>query len=174
MAKNTPHQDQEKEKRRGRGDRKVFYDESREKYVGQLSYVDDKTGKRYRPKVYADSESECRAMMKAKEREIEDGLKPNKGSKFTLGQWLDEWFEKFQSSQLRIKTKARQKLTITHIKDHIGDIKLGKLDTEDVQGLYAKLLKDGKKPRGRKPKDGEKPKLPPPEGLSSFLKFTAP
>ena len=160
-------QDQSDNKRRGRGDRKIFFDESRGKYVGQLSFVDDKTGKRYRPKVYADSESECRAMTKAKEREIENGLKPNKGSKYTLGQWLDEWFEKFQSAQLRIKTKARQKLAITHIKERIGDIKLGKLDTEDVQGLYAGLLKDGKKQRGRRPKNGEAPKPKPPEGLSS-------
>ena len=167
MAKKKPDQEQANDKRRGRGDRKVFYDESRGKYVGQLSFVDDKTGKRYRPKVYADSEAECRAMMKAKERDIENGLKPNKGAKYSLGQWLDEWFEKFQSAQLRIKTKVRQKLAIAQIKDRIGDIKLGKLDTEDVQGLYAGLLKDGKKQRGRRPKNGEAPKPAPPEGLSS-------
>ena len=172
-AKKADQGDGQTERRRGRGDRKVFFDEERKRWVGQLSYVDEKTGKRYRPKVYANGEAECRQLMKAKERDIESGLRPNKNGKYTVSQWLDEWYSKFQTGQLRKKSRARQEVAMDHIKDRIGNIKLSKLDTEDVQGLYAGLMIDGKKAPGPKPKDSKKAEEkkvsppPKPQGLSA-------
>lgn len=47
----------ESKKRRSRGDRDVFFDAKRELYVGMLSYIDPKTGKRHRPTVYDKNEN---------------------------------------------------------------------------------------------------------------------
>ena len=145
MARRQSPDQREDEKRRGRGDRKVFFDEDRQKYVGQLSYVDEKTGKRNRPKVYGDTEPECRRLMKELEREIEKGLRPDKGSKYTVKSWLDVWFETFQKPNVRANTWERQALCIKQINAEIGNIRLSKLRAEDVQGLYNKLGKEGKK-----------------------------
>ena len=153
------------EKRRGRGDRKIIFDAERELYIGQLSYVDEKTGKRYRPKVYADSEASCRAKMKLKEREIADGFRPDKGGRYTVEQWLNKWFEGFQKNQIRVKTQVRQELAIKQITDRIGNIKLNKLTTEDVQDLYTELLTRGRKQANSKDENG-KIKVLIPAGLS--------
>ena len=152
--------------RRGRGDRKVIFDEKRQLYIGQLSYIDEKTGKRSRPKVYSKSESECRKLMKAKERELEEGFRPEKGGKYPLRVWLEIWFKDFQKSQVRIKTQVRQDLAIRQINDYIGDIKLAKLTAEDVQQFYAYLLTSGRRQANEKDEDG-KQKVLKPAGLSS-------
>ena len=138
-------------KRRGRGDRDVWYDEKRNLYVGQLSYTDPKTGKRSRPTVYGKTPKEARDKMKAVERDIENVVKQRREGKITLGEWLDAWFTKYQNigGNLKVKSAERQELAIKiHIKPHIGDIILKKLDTEDIQGLYAKLAQSGKKKGG--------------------------
>lgn len=142
-------QDKPECKRRGRGDRKVFYDESRKKYVGQLSYVDEKTGKRHRPKVYADSEAECRRLMKGADRDIETGLRPDKGGKYTVSAWLDKWFEDYQKPSLRVGTWERQAICKKQIVAKIGNIRLNKLLAEDIQEMYQELLKEGKKRKNK-------------------------
>ena len=134
----------QQDKRRGRGDRKVWYSDQHEKWVGQLSYVDEKTGKRHRPRVYAESEAECRRMMKEVDRDIEKGLRPDKGGKYTIKAWLEKWFEEFQKGNVRANTRERQNLCIKKIVSKIGNIKLNKLRAEDVQEFYNGLAKDGK------------------------------
>ena len=146
------------EKRRGRGDRKVFYSEQHQKWVGQLSYVDEKTGKRYRPRIYADTEAECRKLMKDKNRDIENGLRPDKGSKYTLKAWLEKWFEVYQKPSVRANTWERQALCLKNIIPIIGNLRLDKLRAEDVQGLYNQLATTGKK---RIDKETKKIKLGP-------------
>lgn len=133
------------EKRRGRGDRKVFYSEQHKKWVGQLSYVDEKTGKRYRPRIYADSEAECRKLMKDKDRDIANGLRPDKGSKYTLKAWLEKWFKEYQKPNVRANTWERQALCLKNIIPVIGNLRLDKLRAEDIQELYNQLATTGKK-----------------------------
>lgn len=140
-----------KPKRRGRGDRDVRFDKNRKLFVGQLSYTDPKTGKRSRPTVYGKTPKETRDKMKAMERDIENVIKQRREGKITLGQWLDEWFAKYQNigDNLKAKSAERQEMTIKlHIKPHIGDNILKKLEPEDIQNLYAKLALNGKKKGG--------------------------
>ncbi|WP_312335781.1 tyrosine-type recombinase/integrase [Anaerospora hongkongensis] len=137
--------------RRGRGDRDVWFDEKRKLYVGQLSYTDPKTGKRFRPTVYGKTPKETRDKMKAMERDLEAVIKQKRTGKITLGEWLDEWFTTYQniSNNLKAKSAERQAMAIKlHIKPHIGDIILKRLETGDIQGLYATLARNGKKSGG--------------------------
>lgn len=134
--------------RRGRGDRDVWFDEKRNLYVGQLSYTDPKTRKRSRPTVYGKTPKETRDKMKLMERDLEIVIKQRREGNITIGAWLDEWFIKYQNigNNLKAKSAERQAMAIKlHIKPYIGDIILKRLDTEDIQGLYAKLAASGKK-----------------------------
>ena len=136
-------------KRRARGDRDVFFDSKRNLYVGMLSYIDPKTGKRYRPTVYDKSEKQARLKLKALEREHNDSVNSKLDNRITVSGWLEAWFRDFQSGKLRIKSSERQELCIQrHINPYIGDIKLLKLTTEDIQRLYRTLSISGKRAGG--------------------------
>ena len=104
-------------KRRARGDRDVFFDSKRNLYVGMLSYIDPKTGKRYRPTVYDKSEKQARLKLKALEREHNDSVNSKLDNRITVSGWLEAWFRDFQSGKLPAGNTSLFPATYTH-NDH--------------------------------------------------------
>ena len=80
-------------------------------------------------------------------RAIEDnkGLDIVKASQYTVGQWMDVWFENYAKIKVRPSSHKTYKGYIeNHIKPSIGKIPLSKLTTLEVQALYRKLLTSGR------------------------------
>ncbi len=93
----------------------------------------------------------------AKAIEESKGLDVAKSGQYTVGQWMDVWFENYAKIKVRPSSHATYKGYIAnHIKPNIGNVPLEKLTTLQVQSLYKKLLSGGrverkeskKKPKG--------------------------
>ena len=129
-------------KRRKRGDRDVFFFKERNLYVGQLSVTDPETGKRSRPKVYGKTEKEARAKMRALERQIEEGRNVGQCNRRTVGEWMNHYYENFRKfSNIAIKTLEAEEMWIrVHIIPGLGNIRLAKLTTDQIQTFYRQRL----------------------------------
>ena len=68
-----------------------------------------------------------------------------KSGKYTVGAWMDEWFENVAKIKVRPSSHQTYKGYIdNHIKPNIGNIPLEKLTTMDLQKFYRKLLTKGR------------------------------
>ena len=65
--------------------------------------------------------------------------------KYTVGAWMDEWFENVAKIKVRPSSHQTYKGYIdNHIKPNIGNVPLEKLTTMDLQKFYRKLLTKGR------------------------------
>ncbi len=72
----------------------------------------------------------------------------SKSGKYTVGQWMDVWFENYAQLKVRPSSHQTYKGYIkNHIKPHIGDIPIEKLTSLELQKFYRKLLTEGRVPR---------------------------
>ena len=68
--------------------------------------------------------------------------------KYTVGQWMDEWFEAYARVKVRPSSHQTYKGYIeNHIKPNIGDIPIEKLTSLQLQKFYRLLLAEGRIPR---------------------------
>ena len=68
--------------------------------------------------------------------------------KYTVGQWMDEWFEAYAKVKVRPSSHQTYKGYIeNHIKPNIGDIPIEKLTSLQLQKFYRRLLTEGRIPR---------------------------
>ena len=68
--------------------------------------------------------------------------------KYTVGQWMDEWFEAYAKVKVRPSSHQTYKGYIeNHIKPNIGDIPIEKLTPLQLQKFYRLLLTEGRIPR---------------------------
>ena len=68
--------------------------------------------------------------------------------KYTVGQWMDEWFEAYAKVKVRPSSHQTYKGYIeNHIKPNIGDIPIEKLTSLQLQKFYRLLLAEGRVPR---------------------------
>ena len=68
-----------------------------------------------------------------------------KSGKYTVGIWMDEWFENVAKIKVRASSHQTYKGYIdNHIKPNIGNIPIEKLTTMDLQKFYRKLLTKGR------------------------------
>lgn len=105
---------------------------------------DPVTGKQIFKNVLAKTQAECKEKLKAAIEKIQ-GIDVVKSEQYTVGQWLDVWFENYAKIKVRPSSHQTYKGYIeNHIKPNIGKIKLNKLSTLELQKLYKKLLTDGR------------------------------
>ena len=105
---------------------------------------DPETGKAITKNVLARTQKECKEKLK---QAIEDtaGLDLAKAGQYTVGQWLDVWFENYAKLKVRPSSHQTYRGYIdNHIKPNIGHIPLSKLTSLDLQKLYKKLLSGGR------------------------------
>ena len=76
--------------------------------------------------------------------EIEQGtyIEP---CKITVSEWLDEWYSNYVINSVKISTRVSYEMIIRqHLKPNFGFYKLKDLKSSTIQGVYNKLLKDGR------------------------------
>ena len=80
-----------------------------------------------------------------------------RADEYTLGTWLQTWYELYAKPHLRFSTAEYYRRGIElHITPRIGDIPLKKLTGRDLQGLYKDLREHG---RLREAQKGKQPGL---------------
>ena len=102
------------------------------------------TGKQIFKNVLGKTQAEVKE--KLKKALVETGLVDfAKSGKYTVGVWMDEWFENVAKIKVRPSSHQTYKGYIdNHIKPNIGNIPLEKLATMDLQKFYRKLLTKGR------------------------------
>ena len=108
---------------------------------------DPDTGKMITKNVLGKTQAEVKEKLK-KAIENSKQLDYTKEGKYTVGQWLDEWFEAYAKVKVRPSSHQTYKGYIeNHIKPNIGDIPIEKLTSLQLQKFYKKLLTEGRVPR---------------------------
>mgnify|MGYP001026342071 FL=1 len=102
------------------------------------------TGKVIYKNVLDKTPKECKEKLK---RANEENAKMDtiRAEQYTVGQWMDLWFENCAKIKVRPSSHKNYRGYIdNHIKPSIGKIPLNKLSSLDLQKLYKKLLSDGR------------------------------
>ena len=118
------------------------------------------TGKAIYKNVLGKTQAEVKEKLK-KAIEETKGLNIAKAESYTVGQWMDVWYEYYAQIKVRPSShKTYEGYIKNHIKPSVGSIPLPKLTTLDLQRLYQKLLTEGRvdrlesqnQPKGLSPK----------------------
>ena len=105
---------------------------------------DPETGKAIYKNVLGRTQAEAKAKLKAAIEETKN-LDVTKAGKYTVGAWMDEWFENYAKIKVRPSSHQTYRGYIdNHIKPNIGKIPLEKLTSLELQKLYKKLLTSGR------------------------------
>jgi len=132
--------------KRGHGEGTVFERKDRPGvWRAQFSYIDPATGKAVRKSFDRPSRKEALAAGKEWFKHVDGGLLPN-ADKLTLGEWIDRWLEDYAKPELRIKSFDKYKSCLNcYIKPVLGNIKLAKIQSPDIQRVFNKMTVDGGK-----------------------------
>ena len=121
---------------------------------------DPETGKSIIKNVLGKTQAEVKEKLK-KAIEENVGIDYGHAKTYTVGNWLEVWYENYAKIKMRPSTfKTSQGFLKNHIKPQIGSIPLAELTSLDLQRFYKHLLDGGrvdrveakKKPKGLAPK----------------------
>lgn len=105
---------------------------------------DPETGRAIYKNVLGKTQAEAKAKLKAAIEEAK-GLDAAKAGRYTVGQWMEEWFEHYAKVKVRPSSHQTYRGYIdNHIKPSIGKIRLEKLTSLELQKFYKKLLTNGR------------------------------
>ena len=121
---------------------------------------DPETGKAIYRNVLGRTQAEARAKLKQAIEEAKQ-VDPVKAKQYTVGEWMDVWFENYAKVKVRPSSHQTYRGYIdNHIKPNIGKIPLSKLTSLELQKFYKKLLSSGRVERieSKKQSKGLSPK----------------
>ena len=105
---------------------------------------DPETGKAIYKNVLGRSQAEVKEKLKQAIEETQ-ALDVTKAGKYTVGEWMEVWFQDYAKIKVRPSShQTYQGYIQNHIRPNIGDIPLEKLTSLDLQKLYKKLLAQGR------------------------------
>ena len=105
---------------------------------------DPETGKPIYKNVLGKTQAETKTKLKAAIEEARS-LDITRVGKYTVGVWMDEWFENYAKIKVRPSSHQTYRGYIdNHIKPNVGKIPLEKLTSLELQRLYKKLLEKGR------------------------------
>ena len=102
------------------------------------------TGKRIIKNVLGKTQAECKAKLSAA-MEAARGIDVSRADEYTVATWLRSWYEIYAKPNIRISTANRYQLMVEQYTiPRIGNIKLTKLTSRDLQKLYKDLMENGR------------------------------
>lgn len=111
------------------------------------------TGKRIIKNVLGKTQAEVKAKL-AKALEDSKGLDIVRTDEYTVAEWLRLWYELYAEPNVRPTTAASYRRNIElHVIPHIGDIKLNRLTSRELQKFYKDLLENGRLREAQKEKN---------------------
>ena len=95
--------------------------------------------------IYGKTQKELTEKMHRKLNEYQ-GVELTEDSKMTLGEWLDVWLEKYMRNTIRQSTfDSYNHMIRDYIKPNLGNKTIAFVSTNDIQKMYVKLKKEGRK-----------------------------
>jgi integrase len=124
-------------KRRGRGEDSIFWDDSKDRYVGVVSLGYSPSGTRVRKKVMGRTKAEVREKLKELHQDVENGLRPRRH--YTVNDALDDWLANGLDG-LAPSTVTLYRRTIAQaLRAELGTVKLTSLTAGAVQKALANM-----------------------------------
>ena len=106
--------------------------------------IDPETGKPIAKSVLARTQRECKEKLQKAMEELEK-IDITKRRDYTVGEWVQLWYENYAKPSVRASTAAYYKNYIDqHIVPRIGDIKLAALTTLQIQKFYSETKAHGR------------------------------
>jgi integrase len=124
-------------KRRGQGEDSLYWDPSKNRYVGAVSLGFSPAGTRIRRKVTGRTKAEVRERLRELHQEVDSGLRSKRG--YTVNDALDDWVARGLDG-LSARTVILYKGTIAPaLREQLGSAKLRDLTAGDVQSALTAL-----------------------------------
>ncbi|MGW8994379.1 site-specific integrase [Streptomyces zhihengii] len=114
----------------GNGEDSIYWDKSKNRYVGAVSLGYSPDGKRRRPKVYGKTKTEVRSKLRELKKELEAGVKTS--SSYTIERAVNDWLTRGLRGRDAASIKAYRSLAKNHVIPDLGKAKLHELDPDDV------------------------------------------
>jgi integrase len=118
-------------RRRGRGEDAIFFDETKNRYVGAVSLGFGPDGKRVRRKVTGRTKQDVRDKLKALHAELDRGLRTS--AAYTVGQAVADWLEGGLPGRAE-RTRSVYREALAPLMGQIGNKPLRELTAGDVRG----------------------------------------
>ncbi len=123
-------------KRRGQGEDSIYWDASKNRYVGAVSLGFGPSGTRIRRKVTGRTKTEVRDKLRELHQEVESGLKPRQ--RYTVNDALQDWLARGLDGISPPTVKLYRGTIVPLLAEQLGTVKLRNLTAGDVQtGLTA-------------------------------------
>ena len=114
------------------------------RWEGRYVAGHDASGKPIRKNVLGKTQAEVRAKLKMA-IEASETIDVAKASEYTVEKWVKTWYELYSKPNIREKTQAYYETFIDrHIIPMIGNIKLEKLTSRDIQKMYNEVREHGR------------------------------
>jgi integrase len=128
---------QAKPRRRGQGEDSIYWDATKNRYVGAVSLGFRPDGKRVRRKVTGRTKAEVRDRLRHLHQEADSGLRPKRA--YTVNDALDDWLAQ-GLDDVSERTVALYRDTITPmLRAQLGNFRLWELTAGDVQAALTAL-----------------------------------
>ncbi len=114
------------------------------RWEGRYVAGHDECGKAIRKNVLGKTQAEVREKL---HRAIEESkrLDVNRTDEYTVGKWVETWYEIYSRPHIRESTQKYYRRFIgRHIVPMLGDKKLTKLTSRDIQRMYNEVLEHGR------------------------------
>jgi hypothetical protein len=118
-------------KRRGQGEDSIYWDASKNRYIGAVSLGFSPSGARIRKKVTGRTKTEVRDKLRELHKQVEGGLRPRR--RYTVEDALEDWLA-VGLDGLSAKTVTLYRGTIAKaLREELGSVRLTDLTAADVQ-----------------------------------------
>jgi hypothetical protein len=118
-------------KRRGHGEDSIYWDESKNRYIGAVSLGFSPSGARIRKKVTGRTKTEVRDKLRELHRQVEGGLRPRR--RYTAEDALEDWLA-VGPDGLSARTVTLYRGTIAKaLREELGSVRLTDLTAADAQ-----------------------------------------
>ncbi len=133
----------QRSKFRANNEGSVYFHIAKQKWCVQVTVgYDEETGRIQRTTKYCDSQKEALALQKQLLEKYSHNISYD-ANKITVKEWMDTWFKVYKVPKLRENTQVSYKNVIDICINAIGNMKLEKVQTIDLQNIiFHKIGKD--------------------------------
>jgi integrase len=117
-------------RRAGHGEDSIYWDESKQRYIGAISHGFTPAGKRRRPKVRGKTKTEVRQKLRKLRKELEAGAKTP--ANYKVEDAVNDWFARGLSGRDEKTVTLYRGFADNHLIPGLGKAKLQELDADDV------------------------------------------
>ena len=124
-------------KRRGHGEDSIYWDGSKNRFVGAVSVGFSASGARVRKKVTGRTKAEVRDKLRELHQQVDSGLRPRR--RYTVGDALEDWLAHGVDGLSERTVTLYRGTIVKALNEELGTVRLTELTAGHVQGALAAL-----------------------------------